>query len=272
MALNLDKIRERQQKLLNDGKKSSGSGPSTTLWRPKAEKGEKSEYRIRFVPTEDGDPFKDLHFHYGVNGKSILCPKRNFDEKCPICDFASALWKQGVNDDDAGTKKQAKDLFVKQRFFAPIIVRDEEEAFYENEAGEKVEHGVRWYAFGRQTYMDLLELVMDPEYGDITDVDDGVDFTLTYDRTSDRQFPVTKLKPARQNSPLFKNKKKVAEVLRNIPDINELYKRMSTEEVNSELQQFLNVTDADGDGTEHISGNTEENDIDAALNELRAGA
>jgi hypothetical protein len=267
-ALNMDKIRERFGALQNQGNRSgNNNGPSQTLWRPQAEKGEKTSYTIRFVPTADGDPFKDLHFHYGVNNKSILCPKNNYGEKCAICEFASGLWFKGKDNDDEAMKKQAKELFVKQRFFAPVILRGDE-AFYE-EGGQQVEFGVRWYGFGRQTYQALLELVMNPDYGDITHVEDGVDFDLIYDRSTGKSFPETKLIPKRKSSPLYDNSKKIVEVLKTIPDIGELYKRMSPEEVESELQQFLNVTDGDGEGVEHVAG-TEESDLDSAIASLRA--
>jgi hypothetical protein len=64
-----------------------------TKWRPS-----EGDQTIRILPTRDGDPFKEFHFHYNV-GKNpgILCPKKNYGEHCPICDFASTLWRDGVD-------------------------------------------------------------------------------------------------------------------------------------------------------------------------------
>ena len=55
----------------------------------------------------------------------------------------------------------AKDLSPRQRFFTPVLVR-----------GEEAE-GVRVWGFGKEAYTALLQLVLNEEYGDITDVVDG---------------------------------------------------------------------------------------------------
>ena len=58
---------------------------------------------------------REMHFHYNVGEHKggIMCPKRNFGERCPICDFASSVWKDGVNNNDEESKKLAKSLFVR---------------------------------------------------------------------------------------------------------------------------------------------------------------
>jgi hypothetical protein len=109
-------------------------------------------------PTEDGDPFKVFHFHYNLGDGArggVLCPKRQFGEECPICDFASKLWQEGTDD----SKRMAKSLFVRQRFFSPVVVRGEEEK------------GTRVWGYGKTIYETLLGLVLNPDYGDITDID-----------------------------------------------------------------------------------------------------
>ncbi len=80
MALNLDKMREKLEASKNGGKKQENN----TKWRP-----QEGDQTIRIMPTEDGDPFKEYHFHYNV-GKNpgIYCPKKNDGEDCPICEFA----------------------------------------------------------------------------------------------------------------------------------------------------------------------------------------
>jgi len=92
MALNIEAMR---QKLANSQNKNAGKN-SGTKWRPS-----EGDQTIRILPTKDGDPFKEFHFHYNV-GKNpgILCPKKNYGEHCPICDFASQLWRDGVDNND----------------------------------------------------------------------------------------------------------------------------------------------------------------------------
>ena len=79
MAINLDLMRKKLSTSKNNGKVEDN-----TKWRPS-----EGDQTVRILPTTDGDPFKEFHFHYNV-GKNpgILCPKRNHGEDCPICDFA----------------------------------------------------------------------------------------------------------------------------------------------------------------------------------------
>ena len=87
MGINLDKMREKLAALRGEGK-----GGDSVFWRP-----EDGEQDIRIVPTADGDPFKEMWFHYNVEKGGFLCPKRNFGDDCPVCDFASQLWREGVD-------------------------------------------------------------------------------------------------------------------------------------------------------------------------------
>ena len=101
MALNLDAMKAKLDKLngKGDGKKN--------FWRP-----EDGESNIRIVSTKDGDPFKEKYFHYGVGNQSFLCPKRNFGDDCPACNFGNKLWNEGTED----SKKHAKEMFAKQLY------------------------------------------------------------------------------------------------------------------------------------------------------------
>ena len=107
----------------------------------------------------DGDPLKEVFFHYNIEGHKggVMCPKRNFGEECPICDFASKLWRDGTDNNDEETKKLAKSLFVRTRYFSPVVVRGLES------------EGVKVYGYGKTAYELLLGYILDPEYGDITD-------------------------------------------------------------------------------------------------------
>ena len=117
MGINLDKMREKLATLKGNG------SDKDNFWRP-----EDGTQTIRIVPTADGDPFKEKWFHYNLgNTPGFLCPKRNYGDECPVCEFASQLWRDGVDNNDDGSKKVAKSLFVRPRFFSPVMVRGEEE-------------------------------------------------------------------------------------------------------------------------------------------------
>jgi len=243
MALDMAKMKAKLQDLESGGKSKSDN----IWWRP-----QDGDQDIRLVPTEDGDPFKVYHFHYnlgeGARG-GVLCPKRQFGENCPICDFASKLWQEGTDD----SKKMAKSLFVRQRFFSPVIDRDNEEA------------GVRIWGYGKTIYETLLGLVLNPDYGDITDVDAGVDFTLTYTLPKSKgAFPQTNLVPKRKSSALAKNKGSIKEILESVPEISTLFQRKSPADVKAILESFLNPSD--GPLVEDIGVSS----VDEAIKELSA--
>ena len=102
MALDLNAMRAKLELSRNGGKKQQDS----TKWRP-----EEGDQTIRILPTPDGDPFKEFHFHYNI-GKNpgILCPTRNYNEPCPICDLASQRWRDGVENNSADSKREAKKM------------------------------------------------------------------------------------------------------------------------------------------------------------------
>ena len=54
----------------------------------------------------------------------------------------------------------------------------------------------------KTAYESLLGLVLNPEYGDITDPESGTDLVLTYGKPAGASFPQTKLTPRRRSSVL----------------------------------------------------------------------
>ena len=237
------KMKAKLQELESGGRQKSDN----VFWKP-----QEGDQDIRLVPTEDGDPFKVFHFHYNLGEAArggILCPKRQFGDPCPICDFASKLWQEGTDD----SKRMAKSLFVRQRFFSPVIVRGEEE------------QGVKVWGYGKTIYETLLGLVLNPDYGDITDVDQGVDFTLTYTLPKTKgAFPQTNLVPKRKSSALAATKAGIKEFINNVPEIDNLFTRKSSAEVKAILESFLNPED--GPMVEDVGVSS----VDEAIAELSA--
>jgi len=223
MALNIDLMR---QKLNNSQNKTSGN-KNDTKWKPS-----EGDQTIRILPTKDGDPFKEFHFHYNV-GKNpgILCPKKNYGEHCPICDFASSLWRDGVDNNDDQSKNAAKKLFARKRYYSPIIVRGKET------------DGVKVWAYGKQAYETLLGYVLDPDYGDITSAETGTDIVLTYSVPgTPGSFPKTQLKPRRRPSVLCDDAIADCDALiDSVPDIEAQFNKLSSEEIQALLDDYLST-------------------------------
>ena len=145
MGIDLKKMRQKLSDLHNKG----GNGSGVKFWKPSD-----GENVIRILPSPDGDPFKHFHFHYNVGEKAgFLCPKKNFGDDCPVCDFVSKLY----NDGDDESRQLARKLVAKSRFFSPVVVRGED-----NE-------GAKVWGYSKTVYENLLQLVLNPDYGDITD-------------------------------------------------------------------------------------------------------
>jgi len=253
MGIDMSKMKEKLASLNN-----RGGDNKNNFWRP-----QDGDTTIRIVPTEDGDPFKEYWFHYNVgNHGGFLCSKKNFGEECPVCNFVKSLYNEG----DAESIKMAKSLNARQRFFSPVVVRGQES------------EGVKVWGFGRNAYSELLGLVLNPDYGDITDAADGTDLVITYGKTPGAQFPQTSITPRRRSSSLGETKKETKEFLQTIPDFDSLFEQKAVTEVQGMLDEFLlGEEDAEETSTESSRyGNTdsttttttEASSVDQAFEEL----
>ena len=220
---------------------------------------------IRIVPSKDGDPLKEIHFHYNVweHKGGIMCPKRNFGEACPICEFASTLWKEGVATNDEESKKLAKSLFVRQRYFSPVVVRGRED------------EGIKMYGYGKKVYDLLLVYILDPEYGDITDLQTGTDITLTYTKpTKPGAYPQTNLKMRRTTSTLLPDTEAIPALLDRMPDVDTLFERLSPEQVDAILDAQLSgdsSAESRSSETAKYGPSNGTSEVDRAFDELMSG-
>ena len=247
MGIDLAKMKAKRDALEN-----RGNGQSA-FWRP-----EDGEQVIRLLPTSDGDPFKEFWFHYNL-GKNpgFLSPKKNFGEDDPLNDFVRKLYNEGTED----SIKMAKNLSARQRFFSPVIVRGEED------------QGVRLWGYGKTAYKELLNLVLNPEYGDITDVDQGTDLTIHYGKPAGAQFPQTAITPRRRPSGLTESEDTTSNMLDSIPSYDDVFE--SARKTPAEIQQMLDEYLLGEEDAEDVSletnkyqPSTAETSVDKAFEEL----
>ena len=252
MGINMELMRKKLTRLRNNGKDDS----STSVWF----KPDEGDTTIRIVPANDGDPLKEMFFHYNVGNHKggVLCPKRNFGERCPICDFASQLWREGVDTNDQESKNLAKSLFVRTRYFSPVVIRGRED------------DGIKVYGYGKQAYEMLLGYILDPDYGDITDEESGTDIKLTYTKpTKPGAFPQTNLKMSRNTSPLHENGDQIHAILDTMPDFSKLFDRLTPEQVDAILDEQM-ASDGSAEGRSRETVSYGGNSIDSAYAELKA--
>ena len=245
MGIDLEKMKQKRAALMN-------KDPNRDIfWKP-----QDGDTTIRIVPTSDGDPFKEFWFHYNLGRTpGFLSPKKNFGEADPLDDFVRKLFNERSED----SIKMAKNLMARQRFFAPVIVRGEEEK------------GVQIWGFGKRVYQDLLDLVLNTDYGDITDVETGTDLKITYGKPPGAQFPVTNVTPRRRSSALSEDEELSTQWLDSIPEFAQVFDRKTPEEVGTLLEDYLNgdldAEQASTETTKFSSGSTTTT-VDKAFSDL----
>ena len=216
MAINLDAIRGRLNKL------QSTTSKKVELWKPAPGK-----HTIRLVPYKFNkeNPFIELFFHYNINNKSYLSPS-SFGRPDPIVEFADKLKRMGDKED----WKAAKKMEPKLRTFVPVLVRGEE--------GE----GVRFWGFGKTVYQEILGYIADPDYGDITDPNEGRDITVEDVSAEDAgtSYPTTTLRVKPNQTPISEDSTRATDFIENQTAITELYQELSYDELKGVLESWLN--------------------------------
>ena len=234
MAIDLKKMRAKLASTENKG----GGSNKNLFWKP-----QDGESVIRIVPDPDGDPFKEYWFHYNVaNNPGFLSPKKNFGED----DVLDAYVRKLFNDGTEESREEAKKLMAKQRFFSPVIVRGEEEK------------GVRLWGYSKTVYQKLLQLVLNPEYGDITDLQEGTALTINYGKKAGQMFPSTDIFPARRTSPLHKDKGLAKELAETEIQYDNVFSKKTTDEVQQMLEQHLSGDTDDSAGTVQYAKTTDD--------------
>jgi hypothetical protein len=166
-----------------------------------------------------------LLFHYNINNKTYLSPA-SFGRPDPILEFAEKLKKLG----DTENWKAGKKMEPKLRTFAPIIVRGQE-----NE-------GVKFWGFGKTVYQEILAIVADPDYGDITDETNGRDIVIEIVEEAGKTYPETRIRVKPNVSLLHDNSAIASKLLDEQTDITDIYSELSYAELKTVLENWLNPT------------------------------
>jgi hypothetical protein len=180
----------------------------------------------------------------------------NFSETDPILEFATTLKKSG----DSENFELAKKLYPKLRVFAPVLVRGEEDK------------GVRFYEFGKMVYQELLGVMADEDYGDITDIQKGRDVTVEVIPAAEtgKMFNTTTIRVKPNQTPLVEDASKAEGLLENQKDLVSLFKKYTFDEMKDELQGWLKPADEDGGKETEVKAapSKQKENIDSKLDSL----
>jgi len=247
MAIDLEAIKRRVAELSGVKKTSS-----VQMWKPGL-----GEYKIRCLPWKnagEGQPFMERWFYYIGENAGLLAPNQ-FGKPDPINDLIRKLYSSGKPDD----RLLAKKLAPKMRCYAPVIVRGEEDK------------GVQVWAFGKIVYQRMLGFFLDEEVGDILDPSQGFDLKVTISKAPGKQFNDTMVDPARRPSKLHEDQKVASTWLEAVPNIDDLYRLKSTQEIETVLNNWLNGGATDEvSSTETTRGPTPADALDDLVAEVKA--
>ena len=217
------------------------SSTSNNFWKPAPGK-----TQIRIVPYKHNkdNPFVELFFHYSLgNNKTYLSPM-SFGRPDPVAEFADKLKSTGNKDEWI----QGKRLEPKMRTFAPVIVRGEES------------EGAKWWGFGKTVYQELLGVIADPDYGDITDPSAGRDIVVERQTPAEagNQYGKTTVRVKPNQTPITEDAEQLQSIFDNQADLTELYTDPSYDELKEALANYLNPnSDETAETTTTSNGTTE---------------
>tara|TARA_R110001583_G_scaffold31745_2_gene108228 strand:- start:816 stop:1610 length:795 start_codon:yes stop_codon:yes gene_type:complete len=234
VAVDFDAIRKKLDRLSGNNRNRSST------WKPV--EGEEHTVRLLSFPDNDGQPFKELWFYYNIGKERGLLAPYQFNNEDPIQELINKLRDEGSKE----SYDLAKKLYPKMRTYAPVIVRGEEDK------------GVQIWGFGKTVYQALLGLMLDEDYGDITDPLEGRDVKVVCSKQPGMRWAMTEVRPRGKQSPLSQNSSQTTEWTSNIPDVSDMFQCKTYDELAKIINDWLNADDySDGSGTDKgTSGST----------------
>ena len=225
--MDINAIKSRLNQLQNT------SSTANAFWKPQPGK---SQIRITPYIENKDNPFVELFFHYSLVPKKTVLSPLSFGRPDPVQQFADKL--KGSGDKDEWI--QGKRIEPKMRTFAPVIVRGEES------------EGVKWWGFGKTVYQELLAIIADPDYGDISDVMTGRDIVVERQTAAEagNQYGKTTIRVKPNQTALVEDATLSQNLISNQPNIVELYNEPSFDELKGHLQNFLNPSATTEETTE----------------------
>jgi len=260
MAYDIDAIRKKVSQLSQTGeKKKKEENVKLQYWKPKM-----GENVIRFLPYDDGNgqPFQEIGFYNSkqLSERRIVAPYQ-FGLEDPINTLMTDLRKERQADEVWQVMKQLK---VRGSFYAPILVRGEEDK------------GVQIWEMSQKVVQSIYEILVNEEYADenLFDVHEGFDFSISA-RDSGKTFNGYVVKdltviPKRKASPALKTRKACDELVASIPNIREIYEGfcMGAEKLSELVNNMLNPDEGNEEGTEVTSVREQTEEVSNATSKI----
>lgn len=161
---------------------------------------------IRILP-EVGEMeffFQTVGRHSFPENRYVYCPDftSEGEYECPVCELVDDLYRAG----DGPSKNLASRLRVRKMYWMNVIDRDNEGA------------GPQVYTPGVTVFGAIVALINDPDYGEIYDIETGVDIVIEREGTGlDTQYQVI---PKRHDTPLSDDEELVERWMEDARDLS----------------------------------------------------
>lgn len=241
-GINVQALASRLKDFQEEEKQSEAS---RHIWKPK-----EGIQTVRIVPYKFNpeNPFIELKFYYKLAGKNYLAPS-HFGKPDPILEFVNTLRSSGIE----AQRKLAKKLEAKPRTYAPILVRGEEEM------------GVRFWGFGVTVFKQLLKLITNPKWGDITSLTEGNDIEVEFVKESKKKgpdgksFPETTITPDPRKTPVVDpSQPELIQKVKNQVDILTCWTLPEYDELKEAMDKFLNPEKASESSDDEVGDEIDE--------------
>ena len=223
MAIDFDALRRKL------GQLSGNNSRRNMMWRPT--EGETSTVRLIAFPDNDGQPFAERWFYYGIGANPGLLTPHQFGDADPIQELINKLRDDGSKE----SYELAKKLYPKMRSYALVVVRGEED------------RGVRIWSFGKTVYQELLNVMLDEDFGDITDPLEGFDIKVECTKQPGRKWAMTSVRPRPRSTALSDDKKQIKQWMDNLPNLDDMYSCKSYEDLEKIINEWLDAGAPDED-------------------------
>jgi len=219
---------QNKLKSLNASTSSKKSTDQSIFWKPSG------THTVRLLPYihDLKNPFIEIYNYYKIGGRSVITSPISFGLPDPIFEFAQKLQGTGNRQDYT----MGKSLEPKRRTHAWVLVRGQEH------------EGPKLWGFSDTVYKELLATVVDPDYGNVLDAQEGRDMVVEFTpKLNENAFDktITRFKP--KTSPIT-DSPDVIELIKNMPKIESVCKPPSYEELTEVLEAHLNVNSDSDEG------------------------
>ena len=101
--------------------------------------------------------------------------------------------------------------------------------------------GTKFWGFGKTVYQEILSVISDPDYGDITDPVSGRDITVEFKTAEETgaSFPSTAIRVKPVQTPISEDKNILEKVADTQKDITEIYQEKTYDELTEILNNWL---------------------------------